>query len=150
MRSLLSGHRMRRHRGDGDSTGPRVQKPQVERFNRFLFFLFPDSHSAEPISTAPALPQPLPRPTLSSSRPPTAPSTSEMPHSASNSATNADLPLDIVLHDNPIVLRGTGVDIEPGFVRGAVRLSLPEATDIKVIDIRCTGKSRVNVLLKEG
>ncbi|KIM30506.1 hypothetical protein M408DRAFT_32139, partial [Serendipita vermifera MAFF 305830] len=58
--------------------------------------------------------------------------------------------LDIVVHDHPIVLRGTGVDIEAGRIRGTVILSLPEATDIKVLDIRCTGKSRVHVVVKEG
>jgi hypothetical protein len=135
---------------------------QVERFNRLLVCLFPiksqDVRDSRPNTPAPTIgtsrPQPL-RP-RAHRRPHTAPAggvTTQMhiphPHLAHYS-TITEPPLDIVLHDSPIVLRGTGVDIENGLLRGIVKLSLPEDTDIKVVEIRCTGKSRVSVMLKES
>jgi hypothetical protein len=65
-------------------------------------------------------------------------------------SANTDTPLDIILHDSTVVLRGTGVDTENGVLRGTVRLSLAEDTDIKVVEIKCTGKSKVAIPLKEG
>lgn len=67
-----------------------------------------------------------------------------MPHSAT------ELPLDILIHNDPVVIRGTGVDYAPAMVRGVVKLSLAEATDIKEIMVRCTGKARLAIMQKEG
>ena len=127
---------------------------QVERFNRLLVYLFPiksqdvrDSRPNTPsLTTGTSQPQPLPR------RPHTAPAgaTRQMHIPLPHYSTNTEPPLDIILHDSPIVLRGTGVDIENAILRGIVKLSLPEDTDIKVVQIRCTGKSRVSVMLKES
>jgi hypothetical protein len=154
MRWFLRGER--RH----SDTGSRTNN-QVERFNRLLVYLFPiksqDVRDSRPNTPAPTIgtsrPQPRPR---AQRRPHTAPAggaTTQMhiphPHLA-HSSTNTELPLDIILHDSPIVLRGTGVDIENGLLRGIVKLSLPEDTDIKVVEIRCTGKSRVSIMFKES
>jgi hypothetical protein len=146
---------MRWFRGDRSTgTGP---GRQGERFNRLLVYLFPiksqDDRISRPNTPARSNSDSRPQPRSGAQRRPhTAPAQMHIPHPhLTHSSTNSELPLDIILHDSPIViLRGTGVDIETAILRGTVRLSLPEDTDIKVVEIRCTGKSRVVVMLKES
>jgi hypothetical protein len=128
---------------------PNRVKPKTKknRFNRLLFYLFPLSRlhhhdGAPPSHTTRTLAFTI------NSRPSTA-STSisrdrDMPHSAN------ELPLDIFIHNDPVVIRGTGIDYEPATVRGVVKLSLPEATDIKEVMVRCTGKAKLAIMQKEG
>lgn len=129
---------------------------RILRFERLFFFLFPTRQAHKPAAAPPASSPPIIE--LQASTPPrprTVPNASsaalvtaaasaiDMPHSHEH-------PLDIVLHDEAAVLRGIGVDVASATIRGFVRLYLQEATDIKTIIIRCTGKSRVALVQKDG
>ena len=138
--------------------GERVSKSarRIARFERLLTSLFSHKHAHKPPTRQrQAAAAPIEHQSSTPPRPRTAPNASssalvaatasaiDMPHSHEH-------PLDIVLHDDTAVLRGLGVDIASATVRGFVRLWLQEATDIKTIIIRCTGKSRVALIQKDG
>ncbi|TDL15305.1 hypothetical protein BD410DRAFT_732926 [Rickenella mellea] len=57
--------------------------------------------------------------------------------------------LDIVLATDPVILRGTGADVEPGLLSGNVVLFLTEATSIKQITLQFRGKARLPQSLLE-
>lgn len=134
----------------------------VSGFNRLLVYLFPPKHDdalsvrPPPPSLPPSDSQTLAAATTATtvsvataSRPSTALNPRDMlPHS--QPATVHDSPLDIVLHSDAVVLRGTGSDYEPATLRGVVKLSLAEATDIKEVTIRLIGKAKIAVMQKEG
>ncbi|KAG8800749.1 hypothetical protein FRC17_006812, partial [Serendipita sp. 399] len=153
---------------------PRHQRPpgfKIDCFNKLLFYLFSSKHDGNtsfpqqksPQRTSrrraagtttvlgtgtaapPAASTQSPTIIVTSTRPHTAPASTsnDMPHGAHHHAP--DLPLDIVLQEDVVVIRGTGTDYEPATVRGIVRLALQEDTDIKALLIRCTGKSRITI-----
>ncbi|KAG9047226.1 hypothetical protein FS842_000699 [Serendipita sp. 407] len=148
---------------------------KFDRFNKLLFYLFPTSHdeirshgrrkgTSRPqgrqgptaILIGPSAASAQSPPSITTlTRPQTAPaantsasSANDMLHSAHqhhHHAAGPEPPLDIVLLEDVVVLRGTGTDFESGTIRGIVRLTLQEDTDIKAVLVRCTGKSRVMV-----
>jgi len=172
--------RRRRSGTDAAGDRSMYPKVRVERLSRLLVYLFtsksreespsipsPTNIHVQPATTSTFQPQPrlsavpVQRPSqrLTRRRPHTAPAPASPGvvnmhihhrNSHSHSATSPDVPLDILLPEGTVILRGTGVDIENGVVRGTVRLSLLEATDIRAVEIRCMGRSRVSVMLNDG
>ena len=51
--------------------------------------------------------------------------------------------LDIVVASDSLVLRGTGVDVDPALLSGHVVLHLTEPTSIKEITLQFRGKARI-------
>ena len=51
--------------------------------------------------------------------------------------------VDIVVASEQLILRGTGVDVEPALLSGNVILNLTEPTSIKQINLLFRGKARV-------
>jgi hypothetical protein len=122
------------------------RKAKRIRFSRLLFYLFPLSrldHGTPPRARPGAR-----IPSTLASRPLSAYTSisrnMHIPHSPN------EHPLDILIHNDPVVIRGTGVDYEPTTVRGVVTLFLPEATDIKEVIVCCTGKARLAIMQKDG
>ena len=57
--------------------------------------------------------------------------------------------LDIVVASDTLVLRGTGVDVDPALLSGHVVLYLTEPTSIKEITLQFRGKARLPVSSSE-
>lgn len=53
--------------------------------------------------------------------------------------------LDILVSSDTLVLRGTGVDVDPALLSGNVVLHLTEPTSIKEITLQFRGKARLPV-----
>jgi len=51
--------------------------------------------------------------------------------------------LEIVVPQNNVILRGVGQNYEPGLLQGTVVLNLPEATNIREINLSFYGKARI-------
>ena len=51
--------------------------------------------------------------------------------------------VDISVNSDTLVLRGTGVDVEPALLSGNVVLYLSEPTSIKEISMQFRGKARI-------
>ena len=51
--------------------------------------------------------------------------------------------VDILVHSDTLILRGTGVDVAPALLSGNVVLYLSEATSIKEITLSFRGKARI-------
>ncbi|KAG9017678.1 hypothetical protein FRB90_000268 [Tulasnella sp. 427] len=81
--------------------------------------------------------------------------TASLPSSASSSLPSTPAPsemlffdtspdhVEIVIPGDSVVLRGVGQDVEPTIFAGQVVLRLPEATNIKEINLNFTGKSKL-------
>ena len=57
--------------------------------------------------------------------------------------------LDIVVNSDTLVLRGTGVDVDPALLSGNVVLNLTEPTSLKEIVLQFRGKARLPVSASE-
>jgi hypothetical protein len=53
-------------------------------------------------------------------------------------------PVEIVLDNEHLVLRGQGGDMNPAYLSGHVVLNLSESTNIKEITMNLTGKAKVH------
>ena len=51
--------------------------------------------------------------------------------------------VDIAVNSDTLILRGTGVDVEPALLSGNVVLYLSEPTSIKEITLQFRGKARI-------
>ena len=51
--------------------------------------------------------------------------------------------VDITVNSDTLVLRGTGVDVEPALLSGNVALYLTEPASIKEIQLQFRGKARI-------
>lgn len=60
------------------------------------------------------------------------------------------LGLEIVLNNEVILLKGTGVDVEPSLLSGNVVLQLTESTSIKEIVLQFRGKARIPLSANES
>lgn len=86
------------------------------------------SGAATPFSSAPVTPYP----TATSS------STGYYPQSGSQY-----IPLEIILDNDQLVLRGAGGDSNPAYLSGIVVLTLTESTNIKELTLELRGKAKV-------
>lgn len=71
---------------------------------------------------------------------PALPASTDMGRSPPLSVTKA---VDINVASDQLILRGTGVDVEPALLSGNVVLNLTEPTSIKQINLLFRGKARV-------
>lgn len=97
-------------------------------------------HAAlQPFSTATGL-QSNPHYGSQSPHPTWTPQTDEM---LREKAERGHPSVDISVNSDTLVLRGTGVDVEPALLSGNVVLYLSEATSIKEITLQFRGKARI-------